>query len=368
MRKFRLLFVITFFLVSVFVLCNGKRKVNVGVVKASEQHNAVINVVPYYLPKTVFKIDIEIEKKVKKVGPFYRYSEKFLNLSDVVTSNEESYCIKSIMLTSVGKTDYGKSFLIKMEGDGDAQNVTLTENGVLCGINVDSYSVAENQDNIVVLNDIEPDDVTFDGVPYLEKLLVKTSTAAMAEEAASYIYKIRKRKMKIFTSDFENLPPDGVSYVKVDEELDILERQFVELFAGKIVSVTKHYVVEYEPGLQGDKRNVLFRFSEKNGILDRMDLSGTPVYIEVENLEVKMLPEGVFEKKHRIGNQGLFFINPGLAKVKIIDKNIPIIEKEVQVSQFGQLLSLPSEILKKEAICIKVSPVTGALLNIGVLK
>lgn len=344
----------------------SKSKVNVSVEKASDLNNSVINVVPYFLPKTVFKIEVEVEKQIRKVGPFYRYSEKFLNLSDVITSDEEKYNIKSVKLLSIGKKDVDLAYIIRQEGKGCAQNILVNNEGVLCGINVKCNSGAARLDDTkVLLNEISISDINFDDVPYLEKQLLKTSTAAMAEEVANYIYKIRKRKMKIFTSDFENLPPDGKAYEKVDQELDELEKQFVELFKGKEVVQTIRFEFEFEPGLQGADRNVLFRFSEKGGILDRMDLSGAPIYIEITNLEQRQLPEGEVEKPQKIGPRGLYCINPGKSLVKIIDRNITLLEKEVPVAQFGQVYSLPVNMMQEEGSSIELSPVTGAVISIS---
>ena len=344
---------------------SAKSKVKVNVVKASELNNATVNVVPYFLPKTVIRVDVEIEKEINKVGPFYRYSEKFLNLTDVITENTVNYSIKSIKMSVVGKPDFDRSYLVQMEGDGVAQNLNLTPQGILCGINLTENKFSEeNTDMEYDKEQLGIDDVNFDGVPMLEKLLVKTSTASMAEEAANYIYKIRKRKMKILASDFENLPPDGVAYQIVDKELDVLEQQFVELFSGKKVTQTMIRTIEYTPYLQGSDQNVLFRFSDKGGILDSKDLSGTPFYIEITNHNEPVFPDNELEKSDMVKSKGLFYCLPAMVTAKIIDRNITILEKELRIAQFGQILSLPPSILERKDAQIELSPVTGAILNI----
>jgi len=97
-----------------------------------------------------------------------------------------------------------------------------------------------------------------------------------------------------------------------------------------------------------------------------MDLSGTPVYIQLNIDKHKLLPTGYVptDKKEPL-RQGLFYRIPVKATVKIIDRNILMLEKDVLLGQYGQLISLPVDILQKDNVRIELDPTTGALKNIS---
>ncbi|MFT3738058.1 MAG: DUF4831 family protein [Breznakibacter sp.] len=340
---------------------------NVDVVKASSLTNATNHSVVYSLPATALRVEVTAVKTVKKVGPFYRYAQKYFNISNVVTEDSEEWTIRSVKVTPYGKPDPNKVFAILQKGPGVAQNISVNNLGVLCGINIQAPCLCpEPYPTVQMAGEPTLETVNFDAVPMLEKQLVTTSTATMADETAQYIYKIRKRRSRIFTSDYPNLPPDGQAYQTVKDEVATLEHDFMELFAGKIVQVEIVKSFEYIPARESVDNNVLFRFSSKKGFVDRMDLSGTPVYAEVKDLKARTLPDTPLAqpKKGNVPN-GLFYNSPGLAKVRILDRNVPVFEQEFELAQFGQLMSLPVETMLQPNLKIEMSSVTGSILSIS---
>jgi hypothetical protein len=51
--------------------------------------------------------------------------------------------------------------------------------------------------------------------------------------------------------------------------------------------------------------------------------------------------------------------------VKVIDKNILLLEQEVLLGQFGQLFSLPVSVLEQNNVSIELDAQTGALQRIS---
>lgn len=346
--------------------CSTSREipVSVKVTKASQTADAITNNIVYGLPKTAFSVEVVAEKSIHKTGPFYRYAEKYLSLSNVITEDNEEWTIKSIKLIPYGKPDTARVYSIQMKGNGVAQNLKLTPNGILCGINADVACPCQNKPTYINTKELTLSDVSFDDVPRLEKQLVATSSATMAEETAKYIYKLRKRRSRLFSSDFPVLPPDGQAYEITDKESEELEKSFTELFAGKTVSQQITQSFEVIPDREGGESTVLFRFSSHKGFVDRLDLSGTPVYIEVKNITELNINEPVTSSKKEV-TTGLFYQIPGRATVKIIDRNELMLEQEIEVAQFGQTMSLPATLMAQPGISIELSPVTGAILNIS---
>lgn len=340
----------------------------VNIRNVNEKRDATSDALVYALPTTVIRVEVDVEKTISKVGPFYRYSQKMLNVTDVVTEDKEEWQIKNIRIKTVGKPNADQYYAVSYSGASAAPFLNLTDDGVLAGINLKETPAVESS-----LADFKAEalphltDVTFNNVGMLEKQLVKTSTAAMAEEAANFIYKIRKRRFKILASDYENLPPDGKAWEVSVKELNQLETDFMELFVGKKLTYQTTRVFDVIADPMAVNSFVLFRFSTVNGIVDKMDLSGTPVYIEIDVATQKQLPaDKVVDPKQKVEiRHGLYYCKPAKATVKIVDRNILLNQKEVYLAQYGQILSMPSEVLEREDVRIELNPVTGALKRIS---
>lgn len=337
----------------------------VNVVNVQKLTNATAHSVVYSLPVTALRVEVTAVKTVKKTGPFYRYAQKYFNVTNVVTEDTEEWTIKSVNVVPYGKPDGNRTYAIVQDGTGVAQNISVNGQGVLCGINVFTPCPCTDAPAMTApVNEPTIDNVNFDAVPMLEKQLLATSSATMADETAQYIYKLRKRRSRIFTSDYPNLPPDGRAYDAVEEEINQMEHRFMELFTGKTVTMETVRYFEFVPSRQSLDNNVLFRFSAKKGFVDRMDLSGTPVYAEVKDLALRTLPNTPAEEpKHGSIPNGLQYTLPGCATVTIVDKNLPLFQKEFELAQFGYSMTLPTAILAQPNIKIELSPVTGAILR-----
>ena len=362
----RIISIVTF--VIVLTSCATEVQVSsvVNVQNVNRLSNATVNSLVYSLPVTVIRVEVESEKKISKRGPFYRYSKKMLNVNSVVLKDTEEWVLKSVKLYTAGQPDYTKRFKVTSTGSNVASLLSLTPEGVLVGVNLKSQPVYATSLKANVENKMPTtDDVNFDSVPMLEKQLSKTSSAAMAEETANLIYKIRKRRLKILASDYPVLPPDGKSYEVTVNELNKLERELVELFVGKKESYVITKTFDFIPDSMSVNNAVLCRFSKQKGVLNSTDLSGTPIYIEINVEKPKALPSGtvVVDDKELL-RQGLFYCVPAKGEVKIVDKNILLLEKDVLLGQYGQLISLPVDLLQKDNIRIELDPATGALKNI----
>ncbi|MCU4176089.1 DUF4831 family protein [Carboxylicivirga sp. N1Y90] len=337
----------------------------VNVKEVSKLSNASVNSLVYALPSTKIRVEVSVEKTISKVGPFYRYSQKMLNVTDVVTKDDEKWAIKDINLSTFGVADLDKQYAISYSGESVAPLLNVNNEGVLVGVNLSDLpkeSCTLKSYNVQEVPSVS--DINFNAVPMMEKQLAKTSTAAMAEEAANFIYKIRKRRFKILASDYENLPPDGKSYEVTVRELDALEEAYLELFIGKVEKVELNYTYDIHPNALSANNDVLFRFSTVQGVVDKMDMSGAPVYIEIDAEEKELLPDAPLPITKEEVRTGLYYCRPGKATVKIIDRNKLLRSQEVYLGQYGQVVNMPSSVLEEKNISIQLDSKTGALKSI----
>ncbi len=315
----------------------------------------------YYLPKTAIQVEMMAEKRIQKAGPFYRFAQRFLNISDVITEDKEEWLIVGAQIRTIGVPDRGKLFRVNSSGAPSMAALNLTNEGVLQGLNWSGGADLSQKATILDQEKvIEAADVDFSDAPLTEEQLIKSSTAAMAEEVAKEIYHLREMRNAIVNGEVSV----GSSVETVLAEMARLEQAYLALFIGKVETqrVSRYY--DYVPGLEKSVNMVLLRFSSQSGFLDRMNVSGTPVYLELEVGEVPDQNFIALEDDKSPNRRGLAYNVPALGHVKIIDRTLLLSSEEVFLAQFGQLLRLPANLLDGPNVGVELEPATGALKRI----
>lgn len=321
----------------------------------SQERAGFSNGIAYSLPKTVFVIEIEAVKTIKLVGPYYRFSERYLGTKDVITENNTTWAVKAVKIREKAIPDPAHRYLIKPDMASAASFVTLTPQGLLYGINVPlqaSKKMVHPQHATVA------PDLTFSGAVLNEEALQANSVAKMAELSAKQIYRLRDSRMNLLTGDNDKLP-DGKALELMLAGIDKSEKELTALFLGKTVEASAFLTYEVMPEKEM-KSEVLFRLSNLGGVVSRDDLSGQPFYINVKDLSDRS-----FVARERSSQNGLYYRIPGQAEISIVDPQGNVIShKNVEVAQFGVLQSLPASIFNKSALKVRFNPETGSLLSV----
>lgn len=318
----------------------------------------------YNLPKTVVRVEMVAEKVVVRPGPFFRFSQRLLNITEVETESREEWRIVGANISTVGIPDSKRQYRILTNGSPSLAAINLTHDGVLAGINMTSFVEPVIGHKVKKENIIDMSSVHFNDVGYSGEQLIKSSTSAMAEEVAKEIYRLRQLRNQIVKGEVELLPPDEGSYQLALKEIDRQEKAFVELFTGKVVIQTIKQNFDFIPEPDQSLNTVLLRFSKQNGFLDPMDVSGTPVYIEVD-VDTRQSRNFVAVETSKSPNtSGLVYCKPVSAQIKIIDRTLLLTNENVQLAQFGQVLRMPADLLNGQGIGVELDITTGALKNI----
>ena len=344
----------------------AKDKETVTITPISQDADAANGGIIYSLPKTMLRIKVEAEVTIRKAGPYYRYSNKFLNLNDVITEDSKTWSIKNVSIEAFGTPDANRTY--KISGT-TLPAIQLTNRGIIESINATHTAhKGKSSNNTTADNNSDITEPTFDNVRLGRNVLTKTSTAAMAEEAALSIYRLRDKRISLLGGEDATILHDEGSYDKVFSEIDKLEAEYISLFAGKEEKtiVTKYF--DIEPGATSLTNTVLFRFSETDGFLDAMDITGKPVYIDIDYSQKSNVNAYQADSKQRKQNpiNGFRYIIPGTINVKIIDRNILLTEANIQCSQNGQEATLPATTLTNNTI--RLNPNNGAITEINAIK
>lgn len=327
----------------------------------------------YFLPKTAINISITSEKTTYTPGELCQYGDRYLRLGSIAEKGESYHTLKSVTLSTEGLPDESKLYYILFANNALAPMVTLTEEGILQGINVpaaDESSVAAATPAATPAAKVL--------VPRLymtEEMLMTGSKAKLAELVAKEIYNIRESKNLIIRGQNEHMPKDAESLQIILAGLEEQEAALTQLFVGTTTVETTTHTYQVIPEGDAD-RLVVGRFSRKLGLLHRDDLAGAPIYIDIKNKQVVPAPvvEPVVEpapakktKKIKAEDKqdGLVYNIPGKAAVKVYTNTRTFAEESLILAQFGNTETLSSHLLvKKKDIKVKLDPLTGALLQV----
>ena len=111
------------------------------------------------------------------------------------------------------------------------------------------------------------------------------------------------------------------------------------------------------------KRDVLFRFSTEYGLVDSDDLSGTPYYINIEDLKTVAEPVPADPKKATKPQLSGVYVNiPGKMRSTISDAVAQITTNEFPAPQFGNVELLSGALFNKRYTSrLLLHPLTGAV-------
>ena len=314
----------------------------------------------YFLPKTAIKFHVLVEKSTFQPGDFSRYAHRYLRLIDVAQEPSVSCRLLSVRQEPVAVADSTKAYAVKFNAKTVAANVALSPEGCLLAINAAPTKA---------VSDFQP----FEAAPKKaavnprtllnEEILAAGSTAKMAELTAREIYDLRENRNLLIKGQADFMPQDGAQLKLMLNQLEELDKALTSLFIGSTQKDTTEFVVTATP--DGPfTRQLLFRLSDVNGVVDTDDLSGTPYYLTVEDLNTvsPVDEEAAAKSKKKPFEAGIFVNVPGRMRVTLYDGISPIQTEEHPAPQFGNVELLSGELFNKRYTThLWINRLTGAV-------
>ncbi len=319
----------------------------------------------YSLPRTQLEVEVVAVKTTQKVGPYYKYANTYLGTSMAIAEESEQWELKEVNIRPFGVVDRETQYLVRFR-KGSSPYMFLSEEGLLLSVNREPVA----SDVPTATAAIPPAASVLDGNAFsstiTEEMMLSGSEARMAEMAAKQIYRIRESRLNLVTGDVDKLPADGESFKIVMNQLDEQEQALTALFLG--TTQTEQVVSRFTFDLVGELNNELFfRFSEREGVVDKGDLSGLPVYIDLSVVERGKYPVDAKGIELSMPKDGLAYRIPGRAKVAINFNGAVIRDMEFPVAQFGVVYGLAPSMFdnKKKPAYVTFFPETGAIRELG---
>ena len=313
----------------------------------------------YFLPKTVLRFVVQVEKTTYTPGDFCKYAGRYLRLDNVSDEPATRYRVTSIKMDTYGEADKTKAFAVKFNAKSAASNVALADDGTLLAVNAEPRRLQAPAAFRPAPKPKRPNPRSF----LSEEVLAAGSVAKMAELTAQEIYDIRDSKNYLNRGEADYMPKDGEQLRIMLANLDRQDRALTQLFTGTTVKDTAEYVLTVcpQPGME---KQVLFRLSQKLGLVDADDLSGEPYYISVtdeKNLPAAA-PEAEGGKKKKDKEDGIYVNIPGKISVTIYKGSAVLDSFDASAAQYGYTELLSGELFNKRYTThLTLNPATGAI-------
>ncbi len=317
--------------------------------------------VTYFLPQTRIEVTIDLEKETYVPGEFSEYAKSELGITNKGKIATDTWRITNCTVKSAGIPDPEKAFFIKYKAKSAAPLLTLTQDGIIRGINIDLPPIEEETFTPSTKSNKAKAVESY----MTQEMLMASSTSRKAKLFAREIFDIRESRNLLLRGEAETMPGDNESLKLVLSKLDEQEKAFLATFIGETTIETKQVKLSINPETCKGK-TIICRFSKRFGLVDADDLSGEPVYIELENLNtVPVDPSATAINNKNAKVEGVVYNVPGKAAVKISMAGVKLAQATLLVTQFGNTEVLGNVLFSKSsAISVEFDPNSGALLHV----
>lgn len=319
----------------------------------------------YSLPTTALEVEVVATHQVGKKGPYYLYAKKSIGSNKAIAEDYEKWQITDVRVRPYGVSDSGTQYLMQLR-PGALTSITVDANGMLLAINKDVAPLATGSH----ANETRSSKVKWpSGNEYLdfvnEDFVASKSSAKQAQLLAESLMEVRESKLALTRGTADAMPADGKQMELMLASLGQQEAALVAAFNGYVTTDTVTRKFSFIP--DGDTNKILFRMSDFAGFVDSDDLSGDPVYIQIETLNEASLPVDAKGEPKKMPKNAVIYNIPGSALVTISTLGKKFFEKEIQMSQLGMTFGLDPSLFtdKKEPSYAVFDPITGGLLEIG---
>ena len=323
------------------------------------------NAIMYFLPKTVVKTQVKIKKTIQKKGLFSNYAKKHLNIENAIIKDNQIWEIVDVNFSTYPIIDSTKLYIIEHKKEVDYIDIQLSSCGVLKSINSNNKLSADlinkevynekifQKSTIGILTKTK--EINFNEVALPKQVVNSRTLSEKAKALSDIILTLREDRAATIVGDgYTKNIPNGASLSIMIDNMNKLEKQYLALFKGKTKEEEYTFSFDFIPQETRDlTQKILFRFSSKEGVVEKTNMDGVPIILEL-NASGNLKQVIGFDKRQehlkriaRIDNnkKGLHYTVPDKVTAKLLMNNNYLAEKDILLSQFGVTQYLPSKYL-----------------------
>ena len=323
----------------------------------------------YTLPQTGISVTLEARKTVKTPGEFYQYSKKYLNIDPIKESSVE-WELTNAEIYRRALADDEQQFLARFKS-GQGVFMMVTPESFPISIGNAKYNPAPLPVSQLKAVSASPTilETPVAQQAVTEDMLRAQSSAKRAELAAAKIYEIRQQRNDIISGQADNMPSDGAAMKIALENLDLQEQALTAMFIGTTSTSTMVKTFYDTPAEDDDEKTrvVIARISALDGIVDSEDLSGEPIYLDINITRRGELPVNEKGVTKTFPKEGVAYRIPGAADVAVVYNGHKIVSTTIPVAQYGVVFGLDPSLFtaKKAPAYLNFDPSTGAIVELG---
>ena len=309
----------------------------------------------YSLPRTVIQLDFVIEEIELLQGPYSDYVY-LIGADDYITEDGMEYRLVDVAMTTYAEADPNATFFVEMNAKkGDAAEFYMTPKGILQGVGIASTSSTPNP-QLVTSNSQFPTPNSQDRSFKYQYGSKAKSPEQMAYAAVEMINRIRDEKIKLLTG-FQETAFTLETYRQMYADLDQMENDYLSLFIGKRIVNTVVKTVYVTPSKEVTSQSIA-KFSTDKGFSAGVSGQGNVITLQALSLKTtgsinEPSPSAVETISHE---NKLFYRIPETANVKLSLGNEVLLEKRVEIAQYGVFMLAP---LSKTKLAL--DPTTGQI-------
>ncbi len=319
----------------------------------------------YALPRTVFNVKVEFERTIELPGPYANYAGELLGLTNVIMSENETWTIKSVSVSSHEEADPSEFYVIESNSIIQSNYLALKREGLILNINPQTFAGinGESEGKEIDIDqfrsfDLGSDeyyrvqtdtvykrvslDKQFIRIPYAVEQKKKLSDAQLAERAARRLMDLRDGKFLILTGEANVFPQNKAAI----DEINNMEKELTELFTGKTIADIRTFTYHIIPEKEISANTIeVFKFSEMTGPEASDSESGIPVIMELVP-EKKTKDLSVITRNTSTSSgpteDKVYYRMPDVVNVMIKLGDEILYKSRKLVCQFGTVMQLPA--------------------------
>ncbi|SDD27088.1 DUF4831 family protein [Williamwhitmania taraxaci] len=320
----------------------------------------------FYYPKTVLNFRVSCLHERFIPGPYANYSKKYIGVNPLGSVKAESWQIMTVSIMPACAPDYLRLFSV----DGTPSEIAKVYRAIGSGSLFSTSSLVEKSSipfelpevfrrndyldmgvapfisaKKSVFNTRVQVDSGFVRVPIQKTIVVESSLEDKANEAAEFIFSLRKRRLDLISGEVDH-SIDGNAMAVALAEINRLEEAYLSLFVGKVFLDTLDFHYSFVPTSALTQNSILFRFSEEFGALNEDNLSGRPIMLELlseKSQELLKVLGGNSPNKAVLQFPYLF---PEVCRITLTDGKNTLLQRRIPVNQLGQIVFFPVSILE----------------------
>ena len=311
--------------------------------------------------KTLFKIQIEKETFIP--GPYNKFAFPQLGITETRDEFSERWDLGSVQIDYLTEPDPEHYYSISItKGKPDLSGyLNLTTQGLILDpdkwirYKTDLYKLSPTpappyftdlsvtdffREITDTLYKTIITDTSFIRVPIPRRQREPKTALQKAEEAAGFILHLREVRFDLLSGESDNLPPGNTLEFALNE-LNKLEKQYLELFTGKTYKQSCSGTVFITPDSQEQQYDIV-KLLVNNGITELNQYKGDNISFTVTPLNKNISLDRISGENDAVKVNHFIYRIPDMATFRVVKGNHVVYEERATLYQAGKTVYFPA--------------------------